>query len=47
VVVWGKDGKKLHEFKYDAHIPAAGFAQDNQHLIAVTDLGLLVIRLPK
>jgi len=47
VVVWGKDGKKLHEFKYDAHIPAAGFAQDNHHLIAVTDIGLLIIRLPK
>ncbi len=47
VVVWSRDGKKKHEFKYDAHIPAAGFAPDNRHLVAVTDTGTYLIRLPK
>jgi len=47
VVVWTKDGKKKHEFKYDAHVPAAGFVTDNRHLVAVTDSGTFIIRLPK
>ncbi|MBA4187180.1 MAG: hypothetical protein C0467_04095 [Planctomycetaceae bacterium] len=47
VVVWTRDGKKKHEFKYDAHVPAAGFAPDNKHLVAVTDAGTFIIRLPK
>lgn len=47
VVVWTKDGKKKHEFKYDAHVPAAGFAPDNRHLAAVSDTGVFLVRLPK
>lgn len=47
IVVWTADGKKKHEFKYDAHVHAAGFAPDNRHLVAVTETGTYIIRLPK
>jgi WD40 repeat protein len=47
IVVWSKDGKKKNEIKYDAHVHAAGFAPDNRHLVAVTEIGTYIIRLPK
>lgn len=46
LLVWNKDGTKAHEFDYDMHLHAVGFSNDGQHLIAVGELGTLLIRLP-
>lgn len=47
LIVWGMDGKKKHEFKYDSHLHAAGFAPDSRHLVVVTEVQTLLVRLPK
>lgn len=47
VVVWTNDGKKKREFKCKMHVYAAGFAPNGHHIIAVTEIPTLVIRLPK
>jgi WD40 repeat protein len=47
VFVWGKDGKKKHEFAFDLHLHAVSFAPDGQHLAVVTEVQTLLVRLPK
>jgi WD40 repeat protein len=47
VFVWGADGKKKHEFKFDLHLHAIAFAPDGRHLAVVTEIQTLLVRLPK
>jgi hypothetical protein len=46
VLVWGKNGKKLHEFNYESRIHATGFALDNRHIVVITETATLIVRLP-
>jgi WD40 repeat protein len=47
VLVWGADGKKTHELKYEQHLTAAGFAGDGRHLVVVTEGPAYLVRLPR
>ncbi len=47
VLVWGADGKKSHELRYESHLTAAGFVADARHLVVVTEGPAYLVRLPR
>lgn len=47
LLVWGKDGKKLHEFNFESRIHATGFAPDSRHVVVITETATLILRIPK
>ncbi|MBN9522169.1 hypothetical protein J0H58_27225 [bacterium] len=47
VLVWGADGKKAHELRYDSHLTAAGFVADARHLVVVAEGPAYLVRLPR
>jgi hypothetical protein len=40
--VWDTEGKKKHEFTYDSHRLAAGFAPDSRHVVVITETNTLI-----